>query len=79
MEDPQASSIAMARATRRNVRQWEAIRPLIQQLNERRLPIPWLAGLILQVEIAARPPGLAAVPQVLEQRILANCGPPGPL
>lgn len=56
-----------------------ALRPFIQQLNERRLPIPWLAGLILQVEIAAKPQGLAAVPQVLGQRILANCGPPGPL
>jgi len=39
-----------------------ALRPFIQQLNERQLPIPWLAGLILQVEIAAKPQGLAAVP-----------------
>ncbi len=56
-----------------------ALRPFIQQLNERRLPIPWLAGLILQIEIAAKPQGLAAVPQIIGQRILANCGPPGPL
>lgn len=56
-----------------------ALRPFIEQLNERRLPIPWLSGLILQVEIAAQPQGLAAVPNILGQRILANCGPPGHL
>jgi hypothetical protein len=56
-----------------------ALQPFIQQLNERRLPIPWLAGLILQIEIATKPQGLAAVPQVIGQRILANCDPPDPL
>jgi hypothetical protein len=55
-----------------------ALRPFIRQLNERQLPIPWLCGLILQVEIATSPQGLAAVPNVLGQRILANSGPPGP-
>jgi len=54
-----------------------ALRPFIRQLNERRLPIPWLSGLILQVEIAVQPQGLAAVPNILGQRILANCSPPG--
>jgi hypothetical protein len=56
-----------------------ALRPFIQQLNERRLPIPWLGGLILRVEIAVRPQGLAAAPNILGQRILANFGPLGPL
>jgi hypothetical protein len=56
-----------------------ALRPFIQQLNERRLPIPWLGGLILRVEIAVRPQGLAAALNILGQRILANFGPLGPL
>lgn len=55
------------------------LHPFVQQLNERRLPIPWLGGLILRVEIAAKPQGLAAVPHILGQRILANSGPPGKL
>lgn len=54
------------------------LKPFIQRLNERRLPIPWLSGLILRVEIAPQPQGLAAVPNVLADRILANCGLPGP-
>jgi hypothetical protein len=56
-----------------------ALKPYIRQLNERRLSIPWLSGLTLQVEIAAKPQGLAALPQLLGQRILANSGPPRPL
>jgi hypothetical protein len=55
-----------------------ALRPYVRQLNERRLPVPWLSGLILQVEIAARPQGLAALPHILGQRILANVEPPRP-
>ena len=51
----------------------------IQRLNERQLPIPWLGGLVLHVEIAEKPQGLAAVPNILGQRILANSGPPGRL
>jgi len=53
-----------------------ALKPFIQQLNERRLPLPWLSGLILQVEITGKPQGLAALPNALGQRILANCSPP---
>jgi hypothetical protein len=56
-----------------------ALNSFIQRLNERRLPIPWLGGLVLRVEIAAKPQGLAAVPNILGQRILANSGPPGRL
>lgn len=44
----------------------------IQQVNERRLPIPWLAHLVLQIEMAPEPQGLAAVPHVLGRKILAS-------
>ena len=50
----------------------EALQPFLQALNERHLAIPWLSGLILQVESAAQPQGLAAAPQILGQKILAN-------
>ena len=56
----------------------EALRPYLQQLNARRLPIPWLYGLVLQVEIAAQPEGLAATPHILGHRILANSGAAAP-
>ena len=56
-----------------------ALDSFIQRLNERRLPIPWLGGLVLRVEIAEKPQGLAALPNILGQRILANSGPPGRL
>ena len=55
------------------------LKPFIQQLNERRLAIPWLGGLILHLEIAAKPQGLAALPNILGQRILASSGFPGQL
>ncbi|MCZ7572830.1 MAG: hypothetical protein M5U01_30105 [Ardenticatenaceae bacterium] len=57
----------------------EALQPFIHQLNQRGLPIPWLSGVILQVEIAGQPQGLAAVPQVIGQRILANSTAASPL
>lgn len=50
----------------------EALQSFIPQLNQRRLPIPWLSDLILRVEIAGQPHGLAAAPHVIRQRILAN-------
>lgn len=56
-----------------------ALKPFIHQLNERRLPIPWLSNLIVQFEIATQPQGLAAVPNVLGQKILANSGRLAPL
>ncbi len=52
----------------------EGLYAFIRQLNERRLTIPWLCNLVLQVEIASEPPGLAAVPHILGQKILANSG-----
>ena len=50
----------------------ETLKPYLQELNERHWQIPWLSGLVLQIEIADKPPGLAAVPQVLGEKILAN-------
>lgn len=49
----------------------------IQRLNDRRVPVPWLGDLVLRIEIAAKPQGLAAVPNILGQRILVNSGPTG--
>ncbi len=46
----------------------------IQHLNEQQRRIPWLSGLVLHIEIAEKPEGLAAVPQVLSEKILANSG-----
>jgi hypothetical protein len=50
----------------------ELLQSYIQQLNEPHWRLPWLSGLILQVEIAEKPQGLAATPQVLGERILAS-------
>jgi hypothetical protein len=44
----------------------------IEHLNEQQWHIPWLSGLVLRIEIAEKPEGLAAVPQVLGEKILAN-------
>jgi hypothetical protein len=55
----------------------EALASYLEELNQRQLPIPWLGNLTLQIEIAAQPQGLAAVPQVLGRRILANSSPLG--
>ena len=44
----------------------------IQQLNQQRLSIHWLDHLILQVEIAPQPVGLAANPRKLRRRLFAN-------
>lgn len=52
----------------------ENLGPFLQSVNERRLSIPWLANLVLSIEVAEQPPGLAAVPQRLGQKILANSG-----
>lgn len=50
----------------------DLVRPYLQQLNAQTWRIPWLYNLILQVEIAAKPEGLAAVPQAVGEIILAN-------
>ncbi|MCZ7570792.1 MAG: hypothetical protein M5U01_19710 [Ardenticatenaceae bacterium] len=50
----------------------EGLDPFLQELNQRRLAIPWLCNLVLQIEIAPEPPGLAAVPNVLGRKTLAS-------
>lgn len=56
--------------------QQAALSAWLQQLNQQRLPIPWLNGLILQIEIAPAPVGLAANPGAIKQRIFANSRAP---
>ena len=48
------------------------LQPYLQHLNAQQCRISWLNDLILQVEIAEKPEGLAAVPQMVGERILAN-------
>jgi len=50
----------------------DALKPYLERLNDRQLPIPWLGGLILRAEVAQRPLGLAAAPNDLRRRILAS-------
>lgn len=50
----------------------DSLRRFIQHVNQRRLSLPWLSNLVLQFELAAQPQGLAAVPQRLGLKILAN-------
>jgi hypothetical protein len=56
----------------------EGLSTFIRHVNQHRLPIPWLADLVLQLEIAPEPQGLAAVPNVLRRRIRANSRPAAP-
>lgn len=50
----------------------EDLRLCLERLNARRLPIPWLANLVLQIEVAEQPQGLAAVPNRLGLKLLAS-------
>jgi hypothetical protein len=50
----------------------EDLETFIQDLNATGWHIPWLNGLILQVEVARKPWGLMDNPKVLRHRILAN-------
>jgi hypothetical protein len=52
----------------------ERLKPYLQSLNEQQWRLSWLSGLILQIVIADQPQGLAATPQVVAERILANSG-----
>jgi hypothetical protein len=54
----------------------EALAGWLEQLNRQRLAVPWVGHLILQIEIAAAPLGLAANPGAVRQRVFANCTPP---
>jgi hypothetical protein len=53
-------------------REDEDLRSFLQRVNERRLPIPWLSNLVLRIEVPEQPQGLAAAPQRLGLKILAN-------
>jgi hypothetical protein len=53
----------------------QAVVDWIRHLNEQRLTLPWLNHLILQMEIASAPVGLAANPRALRRRIFANSVP----
>jgi hypothetical protein len=50
----------------------DALTAWIRQINEQRLSIPWLGHLILQIEIASQPVGLAADPHAVRRMIFAN-------
>jgi hypothetical protein len=49
-----------------------ALNDWIRQINQQRIAIPWLGHLILQIEIAPHPVGLAADLGAVRQRIFAN-------
>lgn len=55
----------------------EVLTNWIQQVNQQRLSLPWLNHLILQLEIAPSPVGLAANPRAVRRRVFANSHPPG--
>jgi hypothetical protein len=44
----------------------------IRRINAQQITIPWLDHLVLQIEIAPHPVGLAANPRAVQQRIFAN-------
>ena len=50
----------------------ETLAQWIQHINEQRLSIPWLDHLILQVETAPLPVGLAANPRAVRRKVFAN-------
>jgi len=50
----------------------EALAGWIQYLNQQRVSIPWLGHLVLQMEVATKPFGLAAEPRTVARRVLAN-------
>ncbi len=50
----------------------EALACWIHETNRRRIAIPWLGHLILQMEVAPLPVGLAAKPRTVARRVFAN-------
>ncbi len=50
----------------------DLLQKYLQELNEASWRMPWLCDLILHVEIAEKPEGLAAAPQRVGEKILAN-------
>jgi len=51
----------------------EALAGWLEQLNRQQLAVPWVGHLILQIEVAPAPLGLAANPGAVRQRVFANC------
>jgi len=54
----------------------EALTGWLDQLNQQRIEVPWLGHLVLQIEIAAAPVGLAADPGAVRKRVFANSPSP---
>jgi hypothetical protein len=50
----------------------EALTGWIQQINQQHIAIPWLDHLVLQMEVAPLPVGLAAKPRAVAKRVFAN-------
>lgn len=50
----------------------EALAGWVQHINQQQIAIPWLNHLVLRVEIASLPPGLAAQPRLAARRVFAN-------
>jgi hypothetical protein len=51
----------------------EALTGWLDQINRQRLAVPWVGHLILQIEVAPAPLGLAANPGAVRKRVIANC------
>jgi len=54
----------------------DALDSWIRYINHQQIVIPWLGNLVLQIEIAQQPLGLAANPRIVRQRVFANSIPP---
>jgi hypothetical protein len=54
----------------------DALDSWIRHINHQQIAIPWLGNLVLQIEIAQQPIGLAANPRIVRQRVFANSIPP---
>ena len=54
----------------------DAMDSWIRHINHQQIAIPWLGNLVLQIEIAEQPVGLAANPRIVQQRVFANSIPP---
>jgi hypothetical protein len=48
----------------------------IDHVNHQQITVPWLGNMVLRIEIAQQPVGLAANPKIVRQRVFANSIPP---
>jgi len=51
----------------------EALAGWIDHINRQRTVVPWVGHLVLQIEVAPAPVGLAADPGAVRERFFANC------